>query len=44
MKKSLAMTHMNECRIDQSKLKKVFDRFNIYISDGMTHENVYILG
>lgn len=39
--KSIAITHLNEYGVDQDKLKKLFNKFDIYMSDGMTHNDVY---
>ena len=41
--KSIVITHLNEYGVDQNKLKKIFNEFDIYVSDGMTHNDVYIL-
>lgn len=41
--KSLAITHMNEYKVNRDELEKLFDGFKIYGSDGMTHEDVYRL-
>ena len=41
--KSIAITHLNEYGVDQSELKKIFNEFDIYVSDGMTHNDVYSL-
>ncbi|MDE7206775.1 MAG: adenylosuccinate synthetase [Lachnospiraceae bacterium] len=41
--KSLAVTHLNEYKVNQDELKNVFGGFQIYISDGMTHDDVYRL-
>lgn len=42
IKKSIAMTHCNEYGVDEKELVKIFDGFNIYLSDGMTHNDVYL--
>lgn len=39
-KKSIAITHCNEYEIDIDRLKDVFEGWDIYISDGETHDNV----
>lgn len=41
--KSIAITHLNEYGVDQNKLKKIFNEFDIYVSDGMTHNDVYMI-
>lgn len=41
--KSIAITHLNEYDVDQNKLKNIFHEFDIYVSDGMTHNDVYLL-
>lgn len=41
--KSLAVTHWNEYTVNQDELKSLFDGFNIYLSDGMTHDDIYRL-
>lgn len=41
--KSLAMTHLNEYEVNQEALKKIFDGFEIYCSDGLTHNDVYCI-
>ena len=38
--KSIAMMHCNEYQVDKTELVKVFDGFNIYLSDGMTHNDI----
>ena len=40
VKKSLAITHWNEYKIDTNELCKNFDEYNIYIFDGMTRNDV----
>ena len=40
VKKSIVFTHFNEYELDCLKLRKTFDDFNIYISDGMTRDSV----
>ena len=39
--KSIAVTHLNEYGVDQNELKEIFDEFDIYVSGGMTHNDVY---
>lgn len=41
--KSLAMTHLNEYEVNQEALKTMFDGFEIYCSDGLTHNDVYCI-
>ena len=41
--KSIAITHLNEYGVDQDKLKKIFNEFGIYVSDGMTRNDVYLI-
>ena len=43
VKKSIAITHINEYGVEQNTLKKIFDEFDIYLSDGMTCNDVYLL-
>lgn len=43
IKKSIAITHCNEYEVNKKELKKVFNGFEIYISDGMTHNDVYTI-
>lgn len=40
IKKSAAVTHINEYGYDGNKLKELFFDFKIYASDGMTYNNV----
>lgn len=40
IKKSIAITHCNEYEVDIKELEKIFDGFNIYMSDGMTRDNI----
>lgn len=40
IKRSIAITHCNEYGIDKDELKKIFDGFGVYISDGMTNKDV----
>lgn len=42
IKKSIAITHCNEYEIDKKELEKIFDGFTIYMSDGMTRNDVYL--
>lgn len=39
--KSIAITHLNEYRVAQNKLKNLFNEFDIYVSDGMTRNDVH---
>lgn len=41
--KSIAITHLNEYGVEQNELKKIFSEFDIYVSDGMTHNDVYLI-
>lgn len=41
IRKSIAITHSNEYEVDRKELEKIFDGFGIYISDGMTRNDVY---
>lgn len=41
--KSLAVTHLNEYDVNRYELKTLFHEFEIYGSDGMTHNDVYKL-
>lgn len=38
--KSLALTHCNECDWDNKKLVELFKDWNIYYSDGETHQDI----
>lgn len=40
-KKSIAITHCNEYKIDVEELEDIFERWNIYYSDGETHDDIY---
>lgn len=40
-KKSIAITHCNECDWDNDKLNELFKYWNIYYSDGETHNDVW---
>lgn len=40
VKKTIAFTHCNEYELDYLELRKTFDDFTIYISDGMTRDSV----
>ena len=40
-KKSIAITHCNECDWNNEKLNKLFKDWNIYYSDGETHNDVW---
>lgn len=39
-KKSIAITHCNECNLDNEQLTELFKDWNIYYSNGETHEDV----
>ena len=39
--KSIAITHCNECDWDNDKLNELFRDWNIYYSDGETHNDVW---
>ena len=39
-KKSIAITHCNEFRMDEYKFEKLFLGWNIYKSDGETHNSI----
>lgn len=39
-KKSIAITHCNEYKIDVDELEDIFGRWNIYYSDGETHDDI----
>ena len=41
IKKSIAITHCNEYTVDGKELENIFDGFGIYMSDGMTRDNIY---
>lgn len=41
--KSLAVTHLNEYEVNRDELKTLFHEFEVYGSDGMTHNDVYKL-
>lgn len=43
IKKSLAITHLNEYGIDEDKVREIFDGYKLYVSDGVTRESVSIL-
>ena len=40
-KKSVAITHCNECDWDNEKLIDLFKDWNIYYSDGETHNDIW---
>ena len=44
IKKSLAITHMNEYDIDMNKVEELFKEYKIYLSDGMIRESVKVKG
>ncbi len=39
-KKSIALTHCNEFRVDEDKFEKLFSEWSIYKSDGETHNDI----
>lgn len=41
--KSIAITHCNEYEVNRKELEEIFNGFKIYISDGMTHNDVYAI-
>ena len=43
IKKSLAITHINEYDIDKEKVRDVFNGYKLYLSDGMTRDSVSIV-
>ena len=43
IKKSLAVTHINEYKIDEEKAREVFNGYKLYLSDGMTRNSVKII-
>lgn len=43
IKKSLAITHLNEYGIDEDKVREIFDGYKLYLSDGLARESVLIL-
>lgn len=43
IKKSLAITHINEYSINEEKIKKIFNEYKLYLSDGMTRSSVKII-
>ena len=43
IKKSLAITHINEYDIDKEKVRDMFDGYKFYLSDGMTRDSVSIV-
>lgn len=40
LRKSIAITHCNEYEVDKSVIEALFHEYKIYMSDGMTHEEV----
>ena len=40
IKKSIAITHCNEYAVDGKELENIFNGFGIYMSDGMTRDNI----
>ena len=43
IKKSLAITHINEYGIDEEKVRETFDGYKLYLSDGMTRNSVKVM-
>lgn len=43
IKKSLAVTHINEYGIDEEKVREVFNGYKFYLSDGMTRNSVKVM-
>ena len=43
IKKSLAITHINEYGIDEEKVRKIFDGYKLYTSDGMTRNSIKVM-
>ena len=43
IKKSLAITHINEYGIDKEKAREVFNGYKLYLSDGMTRDSVRVI-
>lgn len=43
IKKSLAVTHINEYKIDEEKAREVFNGYKLYLSDGMTRNSVKVI-
>lgn len=43
IKKSLAITHINEYGIDEEKVREVFNGYKFYLSDGMTINSVKVV-
>lgn len=43
IKKSLAVTHINEYGIDEEKARETFDGYKLYLSDGMTRNSVKVM-
>ena len=39
-KKSIAITHCNEYKIDVKELENIFEGWNIYYSNGETHDDM----
>ena len=40
-KKSIAFTHLNEYFMSEKRIKNLFDDWDIYFSDGETHNDIY---
>lgn len=40
-KKSIAFTHINEYQINKTKVNDIFNGWNVYYSDGETHNDIY---
>ena len=43
IRKSIVFTHCNEYRIDENVTKEIFEGFQIYMSDGMTRNDVHVI-
>lgn len=43
IKKSLAITHINEYDIDKEKIKNIFNQYKLYSSDSMTRDSLKVL-
>lgn len=41
--KSIAITHCNEYQVERKELERIFDGFKIYISDGITRNDVCVI-
>lgn len=43
IKKSLAVTHINEYGINEEKVREIFNGYKFYLSDGMTRNSVKVM-